>query len=179
MHGIALTGAPKGRLRPSFFFLLCAMAANAMAQQAVFRCGQEYTNAPRDPDRCERLAPQAITVIAGTRVQGGRPAVPVAPAAAVASASSAGHVASVAQQQRDDMARNIVSAELEQARQRHAQLLQEYQQGEPVRSPDEVQNPQKYQARVAGLKAAVDRAQRDIDSLQRELARRTVVSANP
>jgi hypothetical protein len=172
MPGIALDSASKGRLRPSFFFLLGVAAASAMAQQTVYRCGQEYTNAPRDPERCERVNAPAVTVIAGTRVQGGRPAaqVPAVPAAAASG---------VAQQQRDDMARNIVSAELEQARQRHALLLQEYRQGEPVRTSEEMQNPQKYQDRMARLKAAVDRSQRDLDSLQRELARRPLASANP
>ena len=178
MPGIALDSANKGRLRPSFFFLLC-IACGAMAQQPVYRCGLEYTNAPLDASRCERVAPQAITVIPGTRVQ--TPAVPGAAVVAAPSPSlpSAAAASSVPQRQRDDMARSILATELEQARQRHAQLLQEYRQGEPVRSPEETQNPQKYQERVARLQAAVERSQRDMDSLQRELMRRPAASANP
>jgi hypothetical protein len=164
MPGIALRSANQGRLRPSFFF--CAvglLVAAAQAQQVVYRCGQEYTNAPMDTSRCERLSPQAITIVSGTRVQGASlpgPAVTPSPASGVA------------QVQRDDMARSIVSAELEQAQRRHADLLAEYRQGQPMRTPEETQTPAKYQERVARLKAAVERSQRDIDSLQRELVRR-------
>lgn len=141
------------------------LAVSALAQQAVYRCGQEYTNAPTDPARCERLASQPITVIAGTRVQG---AAVAAPAASTGIAAAA--VASVPQKQRDDMARSIVSAELDRAQRRHADLLAEYRLGEPVRVAQE--QPAQYQERVARLKASVERSQRDIDSLQRELARR-------
>ena len=34
----------------------------ALAQDTIYRCGREYTNAPNDPVRCERLADQAVTV---------------------------------------------------------------------------------------------------------------------
>jgi len=167
MPGIALCSASKGRLRPSFFFCMWVvlLAGSALAQQAVYRCGQEYTNAPTDPARCERLAPQAITVIAGTRAQGAAVAAPPA-----GTGAAAGAVASVPQKQRDDMARGIVSAELDRAQRRHADLLAEYRLGEPVRVAQE--QPAQYQERVARLKASVERSQRDIDSLQRELARR-------
>jgi uncharacterized protein Yka (UPF0111/DUF47 family) len=57
-------------------------------------------------------------------------------------------------------------------------LLTEYNQDEPVKWASESRNHQKYLDRVAALKAAIDRSERDIDSLQRELARRPV-AANP
>ena len=158
MLGIALTSAKKGRLRPSFF-LLSTVLVPALAQQAVYRCGQQYTNIPQDTGRCERLAPQAVTVIEGTRVQGqGAAAAPSPNGLATARVEPAG------QKQRDDMARTIVSAELGQARQRYAELQQQHQKAQTMPSPDA--------ARVAELGAAVARAQRDIDSLQRELDRR-------
>ena len=53
MPGIALNSAAKGRPRPSFFFLLTLFAGATLAQQPVYRCGQEYTNAPLDASRCE------------------------------------------------------------------------------------------------------------------------------
>ena len=108
MPGIALDSATKGRLRPSFFLLL-GLPLCAWAQQAVFRCGQEYTNAPTDASRCERVAPQAITVIAGTRVQTNSTASPVTSPAPVSMVSvSPPPAASAPQQQRDDMARHIL-----------------------------------------------------------------------
>ena len=171
MHGIALSSAHQGRLRPSFFLLLGAWGL-AQAQHPVYRCGQEYTNAPRDASRCELLAPQAVTVIEGTRVQSVSPAVPAS------GAVPAGGAASTTQKQRDDMARSVLSAELEQARQRHARLLEEYRQVERARPPEETQN-HKHQQHLAHLKAAVERSQRDIDSLQRELVRRPTAANTP
>jgi len=164
MPGIALRSANQGRLRPSFFFCVVGLlAAAAAAQQVVYRCGQEYTNAPMDARGCERLSPQAITTVSGTRVQGASPSGPAVAASAARS---------VDQVQRDGMARSIVSAELAQAQRRHADLLAEYRQGEPLKSPEELQSAAQYQERVARLKAAVERSQRDLDSLQRELTRR-------
>ena len=167
MPGIALDSATQGRLRPSFFFLLMVLTGAAGAQQPVFRCGQEYTNAPADPVRCERLSGQAVMVIPGTRVQAA--GMPVAEGSAVPpSTPPAGRLDVASQRQRDGMARAIVSAELEKARQRHAQLQQQYQQAQQ-------QDP----AAQGQLKAAVERAQRDIDSLQRELDRRPAGNAQP
>ncbi len=162
MLGTALTSAKKGRLRPSFF-LLSTVLVPALAQQAVYRCGQQYTNLPQDAGRCERLAPQAVTVIEGTRVQG-RGAVSAPLPAAVPQGTATARVEPAGQKQRDDMARTIVSAELGQARQRFAELQQQHQKAQTMPSPDA--------ARVVQLGAALDRAQRDIDSLQRELDRR-------
>ena len=153
----------------------------ALAQQAVFRCGQEYTNAPADASRCERLQPQAVTVIAGTRVQTPAAASGTSmPAQALlAPTTVTTPVPELTPRPREQMALTILDAELEQARQRHASLLQAYRQGEPPRMPDEDQDPQKYQDRVLRLKAAVERAQRDIESLQRERMRRPVVPSTP
>jgi len=170
----ALTSAIKGRLRPSFFFLLWGWSL-AFAQQAVYRCGHEYTNAPGDPQQCERVAPQAVTVIPGTQVQMPRPALPTPPLPTPPRTAGA----DTPQRERDEMARRILGAELEQARQRHARLQNEYRQGEALRTPDKVRHPQKYQERVAGLQAALERAQRDMDSLQRELMRRPALASAP
>ena len=162
MAGMALHSASKGRLRPSFFLLL-GLCTAAMAQQAVYRCGQEYTNAPADPRQCERLPEQpAVTVIPGTRVQA---------ATAAPAPSSAATVSAMPQRQRDAMARSVLQAELEQTRERHQRLLQEYRQGEPERLPEETLDPQRYRERVARLQAAVERAGRDVRSLEREIAR--------
>ena len=163
MTTVAPCSAKKGRLRPSFFLLLGAACA-VSAQQPVFRCGQEYTNAPMDASRCERLTGQAVTVIPGTRVQATAPA--ASGSTANTSTPAVTKVDAAGQRQRDDMARAIVSAELDKARQRHAGLQQDYRKAQG-KSDD------------AQLKAAVDRAQRDIDSLQRELDRRSPASAQP
>lgn len=169
MRKIAPHSAEKGRLRPSFFFWTAALLGlwgmPSQAQQAVYRCGQEYTNAPRDVSRCEPLATQTVTVIPGLK--------PVRPDAAAQTSPTAPATTSDApQRQRDLQARTIVAAELDRTRQRHAELVQEYRQGAPVKTAAEEASPQKYQERVASLKSAIERHERDMDSLQRELARK-------
>ncbi len=165
----------------------------AQAQQAVYRCGQEYTNAPREPALCEPLAPQAITVINGTRPTlqphpqpQTASAVPTrsAPAEPVASAPNAAgqprtpavptRLTDVQQSERDGQARTILMQELDKARAQLAQLVHSYNQGEPEKWAAETRNHQKYLDRVAEMKAAIERTERDIDSLQRELSRRPV-----
>ena len=163
----------------------------AQAQQAVYRCGQEYTNAPREPALCEPLAPQAITVINGTRPAlqpqaSTAAAVPTrsAPAEPVATAPNAAgqprtpavptRLPDVQQSERDGQARTILMQELDKARAQLAQLVHSYNQGEPEKWAAETRNHQKYLDRVAGMLAAIERTERDIDSLQRELSRRPV-----
>lgn len=173
--------------------LVCVVTSQpAQAQQAVYRCGQEYTNAPREPALCEPLAPQAITVINGTRPvpqpaaaapTRSAPAEPV-PTAPVATASAmAGQprtpavptrLPEVQQSERDGLARTILMQELDKARAQLAQLVHSYNQGEPEKWAAETRNHQKYLDRVAEMKAAIERTERDIDSLQRELSRRPV-----
>ena len=170
------------------FLLGLSAALSAQAQQAVYRCGQEYTNAPREPALCEALAPQAITVISGTRptaspataaVVSSR-SIPAEPAAPVASAGQPrtpavpARTPDVQQSERDAQARTILTQELDKARAQLAQLVQSYNQGEPEKWATETRNHQKYLDRVAEIKAAIERTERDIDSLQRELARHPV-----
>jgi hypothetical protein len=155
---------------------------SAQAQQAVYRCGHEYTNAPREPALCEPLAPQAITVISGTRPTASPVTAaasplrrsPPEPGAAEPAGSGPPRTPDVQQSERDAQARTILMQELDKARTQLAQLVQSYQQGEPEKWASESRNHQKYLDRVAELKAAIERTERDIDSLQRELARRPV-----
>jgi hypothetical protein len=172
------------------FLLVLIAGFAAQAQQAVYRCGQEYTNAPREPALCEPLAPQAITVIGGTRPAPSSAAAPAAspkrstPAEPGATAPTwAGQprtptvparTPDVQQSERDAQARTILTQELDKARAQLAQLVQSYNQGEPEKWAAETRNHQKYLDRVAGMLAAIERTERDIDSLQRELARRPV-----
>ena len=176
----------KLRLHPQRFFMrkqlllgfsvAIAGSMSALAQEAVYRCGHEYTNAPRDVRQCERMVTQSVTVITGTR-----PASPRAVGTITKEARPSSEVmraTNTQQAERDLHARTIVSHELDKARQQLTLLVQEYNDGEPVKWASESRNHQKYLDRVAALKASIERTQRDIDSLQRELDRRPVVASN-
>ena len=151
---------------------------SVLAQEVIYRCGQEYTNAPRDIARCERLPDQAVTVIPGLRPQTARqatgsdtPALAPVPDEARFKSEPA-QAATVPQSERDVQARTILAQELERMQKQHQALVQAYMQGEPAKLVAEASAPLKYQERVAAIKAAIERTERDIDSVQRELARR-------
>lgn len=156
--------------------LLCAglWCLSGWAQEVIYRCGQEYTNAPKDLTRCERLAEQAVTVITGLRTQPAPVAVIPADPMPDETRTKAEPPRTVIDRQgeRDVQARTMLAQELERVQKQHQALLLSFNQGAPLRSASEQTAPLQYQERVASLKAAIDRTERDIDSLQRELARR-------
>lgn len=147
----------------------CGLVGQALAQdQTVYRCGQAYTNAPVAGMRCERLPDQQVTVIEGTRVQRAAAlALPNRAQLPVAAASAPQTDAATAQAQRDEQARTVLRAEYERTRERLNALQQEQRQLQTA-SPSSDSN------RLQSLEQALARAQRDLQSLQRELDRKPV-----
>ena len=149
--------------------LVCAAATPAAAQDAIYRCGNEYTNTPPDgrTKGCKRIDGGNVTVVQGTRV-----AKPQTKASGSANPSaSASRIASPEQRSRDSDARLILQAELEKVQARQEELQKEYNYGQPVKRPDEATNPKKYLDRVAELKASLARNESDLAGLRREIDR--------
>jgi hypothetical protein len=144
------------------------MAAGVSAQDVVrvYRCGNEYTNQPDPARHCKPLQGGNVTVIEGTRVQRTGDA-----ASLPASMASDARVDTAQQRQRDAQAQTVLQAELQKAQAQRQELLRQWNQGEPERRADELRQPQKYQERVAQLRAALQRVEADVAGLQRELAR--------
>jgi hypothetical protein len=148
---------------------LAAMAADSHAQSRIFRCGNTYTNnaAEAQSKGCKPMEGGQITVVEGTRVN-------TSAAVKVATASQAGagqRVDAEEQRSRDSNARAILEAELKKAEARHAELIQEYNNGEPEKLGPEHRNHQKYLDRVVELKANIARNENDIAGIRRELGR--------
>ena len=152
---------------------LCVVvgAANASSEpQRIYRCGNAYTNQPDPGANCKPLAGGSVTVIEGTKVQGPQ----LNGSAATQGGGQAQNAAKVdvdQQRQRDAQAHAVLQAELERAEKQYADLLREWNNGEPERRADEFKQLQKYQDRVGQLRQALQRAQADIAGLQRELVR--------
>jgi len=158
---------------------LCAvpallLPASALAQDRIYRCGNEYTNKPSDAQgrSCKLVEGGNVTVVQGTRPAGAPAAKSgdTAPRAAAAPASGGSRIDSAEQRSRDSDARAILEAELHKAEARHAELLKEYNNGEPERLGSE-RNYQKYLDRVAALKASIARNESDMAGIRRELDR--------
>ncbi len=152
--------------------LLAALATlPAWAQdpnKPVYRCPGNpvlYTDslsAKEAKDKgCRTLEGAPITVIQSVRPRVSGP-VPSA------SRGEGSKVDANEQRARDTDARRILEDELRKEEQQLAALQKEYNNGEPERRGDE-RNFQKYQDRVAELKAALARKESDIAALRREL----------
>jgi hypothetical protein len=153
---------------------LAAMAATVEAQTRIFRCGNSYTNSEAEAKAkgCKPMDGGNITVVEGTRVNAS--ATTRVAAAPQSSSSSGQRIDSDEQKQRDSDARAILEAELKKAEARHAELVKEYNAGDPEKMGPEHKNYQKYLDRVAELKASIARNENDIAGLKRELARHGV-----
>lgn len=148
--------------------------AQAQAPERVWRCGNEYTNNATVAQQkgCKIMEGGNVTVVQGTR--------PVASAAASSAAvrapAGSPRVNGADQRARDGEARSVLEAELKKAEERQAQLLKEYNNGEPEKQGSESRNYQKYLDRVSEMKAEIARNESDIAGIRRELGR---LPANP
>jgi hypothetical protein len=163
-------------MRIALFIPLLAvvMAANSYAQARIWRCGNTYTNdkAEAQSKNCKLVEGGHVTVIEGTRPNGGVRVATAPPTSSAPAASPAGQrIDSGEQRARDADARAILEAELKKAEARQAELLKEYNNGEPEKLGPEHRNHQKYLDRVAELKNNIARNESDIAGLKRELGR--------
>lgn len=166
-----------------FSSLVCvaALAGPALAQDRIYRCGNEYTNnASVAKERgCKVVEGGNVTVIQGTSPaasgssagSSGAGAGKAAAPKAVASPASAPRVSANDQRARDADARAILEAELKKALARQAELKAEYNNGAPQRNALDLRNPQVYMERTEALKASLARADADVAGIQREIDR--------
>jgi hypothetical protein len=152
--------------------LITTLTATASwAQDRIYRCGNEYTNNVTDAQArsCKLISGGNITVIpAGNRTSSSKP---------VASGQPSQKVDTNDQRAKDSDARLVLESELKKAEARQAELLKEYNNGEPEKLGPETRNNQKYLDRVAELKAAISRNESDIAGIRRELGRVSPASA--
>ncbi len=150
--------------------LLGAVAAPSLAQEPIYRCGNEYTNTKPDAKArgCKLVEGGNVTVVQGTRA----PKAAASKSAPSANAASNGpRVDSGEQKARDSDARMILQSELKKAQTRQDELQKEYNNGEPEKRSEETRNHQKYLDRVAELKASLARNDSDMAGIRRELER--------
>ena len=155
------------------FLVALALAATTLpgtAQTRIWRCGNTYTNnqAEAQAKGCKPMEGGNITVVEGTKVNGGTPTTRIA---TVPQTTASQRIDGEAQRARDAEARAILEAELKKAEARRAELLAEYKDGQPDKLGPETRNYQKYLDRVAELKASIARSENDIAGIKRELAR--------
>lgn len=148
-----------------------ALCLSAHAQERIYRCGNQYTNTVSEAQAkgCKLVEGGNVTVVQGTRPT--KAATPKPASSGAMSASSSARVDTSEQKSRDSDARLILQSELTKAEARQAELLKEYNNGEPEKRGDEARNYQKYLDRVAELKASLARNESDMAGIRRELGR--------
>ena len=160
--------------------VLCGSAA--LAQDRIYRCsGNEYTNnaATAAEKGCKLVDGGNLTVVTAPRVVRNTPSASgdVRVAAATSPAPATSRIDTAEQRSRDSDARAILESELKKVEAKQADLLKEFNNGEPEKRGDELRNHQKYMDRVAEIKAQIARNDSDIAGIKREIARTQPASA--
>lgn len=157
-------------------------AGQALAQDRIYRCGNEYTNTVSEAQakNCKLLSGGNVTVVQAVKVP--KPANNTANSANISNSannsgnnSTSGNASNKGdgadQRAKEADARLILEAELKKAESRQAELLKTFNNGEPEKMGPEFRNHQKYLDRVAEMKAEIARNDGDIAGIRRELGR--------
>ena len=150
-------------------FVLGLNITLAHAQSEIFLCddghgSKEYKNNGATKG-CKKIDLPGITTIPGLPR---KPAVVTAASKPSSSPADFPKVDSGTQKTRDNDRRQILLDEMRTEERKLADLKKEFNNGEPERRGDE-RNYAKYQERVASLKDDVNRTEKNIDALKREI----------
>lgn len=146
---------------------LAAAAGYTYAQSDVYLClgengSREYKNTGATKG-CKKVDLPGITMIPAPK----RP-VQTASAKPTSSPSDFPKVEGSTQKARDTDRRQILQDEMKTEEQKLANLKKEFNNGEPERQGDE-RNYAKYQERVASMKEDLDRTEKNVEALKREI----------
>ena len=156
-------------LHASLVIGLGGVLAAPLAQAQIYRCESPdgtplFQNAPGK--NCKALDLPSLNTVPSVRT----PASGQRTTTANAAPSDFPRVDAAAQRNRDSDRRRILEDELSREQSRLEDFRKEFNNGEPERLGNE-RNYQKYLDRVAELKAAIERNEKDIAGLKRELGR--------
>ena len=145
----------------------------ALAQEPIYRCGNEYTNnaALAKQRNCPAIDGGHVTVVHNPPAAASSSAGAEAKSVSGSSGSRVVKVDPGQQKARDSDARTILQAELAKAQERLNKTKLEFNEGNPTKSALELRNPQVFNERVEQLKASIARQESDVAGIQRELER--------
>jgi hypothetical protein len=160
-------------------------ASSALAQERIFRCeGNEYTNnATTAAQRgCKLVEGGNLTVVSAPKPRPAANPADVRVAAATnnsaAPSPAPSRIDTAEQRSRDSDARAILESELKKVEAKQADLLKEFNNGEPEKRGPEMRNNQIYLDRIAEMKAQIARNDSDIAGIKREIGRTAPPSAS-
>jgi peptidoglycan hydrolase CwlO-like protein len=157
------------KIQLSILLTLCALSAAAHAQSDVFVCTndqglKEYKNTGVTKG-CKRVELQGVTMIPApyrkvAQTASARPSIATPP--------EFPRIDGAAQKARDNDRLQILTEEMKAEEKKLADLKKDFNNGEPERQGNE-KNYAKYQERVASMKEDVNRTEKNIEALKREI----------
>ncbi|MGZ3236024.1 MAG: DUF4124 domain-containing protein [Burkholderiaceae bacterium] len=153
------------KLQLSAIILFVTAMGYAHAQSEVYLCvddqgNKEYKNTGATKG-CKKVELPSITTVPAPVIR--------RPSGASASSSEFPKVAGDTQRARDNDRKQILLNELKSEEDKLANLIKDYNNGEPERRGDE-RNYAKYQERTATMKDDISRSEKNVEALKRELA---------
>jgi hypothetical protein len=158
----------------SALILIVTAVGYAHAQSDVFLCvsengSKEYKNTGTTKG-CKRVDLQGINMIpAPASVANSKPVVQTVAARTTASPPDFPRIDTSTQRARDNDRRQILLDEMKTETAKLEDLKKTFNNGEPERQGNE-RNYAKYQERVASMKEDINRAEKNIEALKREMA---------
>jgi len=145
------------KIQFSIIVLIAIMAGHALAQADVFLCvdengNKEYKNTGATKG-CKKVELPTLNMV---------------PAPTTKKSADFPKVDSTIQKARDADRRKILQDELKSEQDKLANLKKEYNNGEPERRGDE-RNYAKYQERTTNMKEELNRFEKNVEALKREL----------
>lgn len=158
----------------STLILIVSAVGYAHAQSDVFLCvndngSKEYKNTGATKG-CKRVDLQGINMIpAPASVANTKPVVQTVAARSTASPPDFPRIDTATQKSRDNDRRQILLDEMKNEAAKLDSLKKDFNNGEPERQGNE-RNYAKYQERVGSMKEDINRAEKNIEALKREMA---------
>ena len=164
------TGAPAQSLSAHAKENKCVDAPQVLPGTTMYKCnapsGPAFFNVPDDTAR-DRPARRTGTNNHGGGSTGASNSTPSVPPTAVTPGLP--RVDSTTQKNRDDLRRRVLQEELAAEEKLLAETRTAYANGAPAPLPEEKAQPQRYSERIARLREAVLRHEKNIEMLRREL----------
>jgi hypothetical protein len=162
------------------------LATSAFAQDRIYRCsGNEYTNnATTAAEKgCKLVEGGNLTIVTASKPKaptgsGDVRVAAVTPAGNGTASPAPSRIDTAEQRSRDSDARAILESELKKVEAKQAELLKEFNNGEPEKRGPEMRNNQLYVDRIAEMKAQIARNDSDIAGIKREISRTQPSSAS-
>ncbi len=179
MNFVVMTLIVKSVALTMLGLLTSQVSAQPAKAAPTFKCdNKHYTNVPSEMvgKSCVPVPEANNVIVHNTRVFGAEPVrvaavTPKATSTSSNSQRSEQRTDSAEQKTRDSDSRGILESELKKAETKQAELLKEYNNGEPDRNALDIKNPQRYVDRLAEMKANIARNDSDIAGIKRELGR--------